>query len=162
MADKSEVERLHSLAQLDADAVGAYDVAIARIRPALVRERLNHFRADHLRHVRDLNALLQHFGGEPVTLRPDLKGSAMKGLTAMTGLMGTEATLWAMLGNEELFDRAYELALQFEWAPEVKALIRQHREDERRHGTWIRDAVRTRPWADSRLPSFMEGAELGA
>ena len=44
----------------------------------------------------------------------------------------------------------------------MKALIRQHREDERRHGTWIRDAVRTRPWADSRLPSFMEGAELGA
>ena len=59
MADKSEVARLHSLAQLDADAVGAYDVAIARIGPALVRERLNSFRADHLRHVQDLNTLIR-------------------------------------------------------------------------------------------------------
>ncbi|RKH39387.1 ferritin-like domain-containing protein [Corallococcus sicarius] len=161
MADKSEVARLTSLAHLDADAVGAYDVAISRIGPALVRERLNSFRADHLRHVQDLNTLIRDLGGEPVALRSDLKGSAMKGLTAMTGLMGTEATLWAMLGNEELFDRAYELALQFEWTPAVKVLIRQHREDERRHGTWIRDAVRTRPWAEARA-SFLEGAEVGA
>jgi demethoxyubiquinone hydroxylase (CLK1/Coq7/Cat5 family) len=160
MANKSEVDRLHSLAQLDADAVGAYDVAIAAIGPALVRERLDRFRADHLRHVRDLNALIHRFGGTPVQLRPDLKGSAMKGFTAMTGLMGTEATLWAMLGNEELFDRAYELALQFEWDPEVKVLIQQHREDEHRHGTWIRDAVRTRPWAEGRTP-IMEGNEVG-
>jgi hypothetical protein len=161
MANKSEVDRLHSLAQLDADAVGAYDVAIAAIGPELVRERLNHFRADHLRHVQDLNALILRFGGTPVELRPDLKGSAMKGLTAMTGLMGTEATLWAMLRNEELFDRAYELALQFEWSPEVKGLIERHRADEHRHGTWIREAERTRPWAEGRAP-FLDGTEVGA
>ena len=48
----------------------------------------------------------------------------MKGLTAMTSLMGTEAALVAMIGNEEFTNRAYELALQFDWAPEVRALRR--------------------------------------
>ena len=35
MARKSEVEKLRSLAQLDVDAVGAYDAAIARVKEPL-------------------------------------------------------------------------------------------------------------------------------
>jgi demethoxyubiquinone hydroxylase (CLK1/Coq7/Cat5 family) len=146
MAEKTEVGKLRSLAQLDADAVGAYDAAIARVSEPLVRERLNDFRVDHVRHVQDLNAFIQRFGGEPVELKLDLKGTAMKGLTAVTSLMGTEAALVAMLGNEEFTNRAYELALQFDWSPEVRSLIQKNRGDEYRHVTWIRDAVRTRPW----------------
>jgi rubrerythrin len=154
MAEKSEVAKLRSLAQLDADAVGAYEAAIARVKEPLVRERLNDFRVDHMRHVQDLNALIQRFGGELVELRPDLKGAAMKGLTAMTSMMGTEAALVAMLGNEEFSNRAYQLALQFDWSPEVRTLIQKNREDEYRHVMWIRDAVRTRPW-------LHEGASAG-
>lgn len=161
MEQKSEVAKLRSLAQLDADAVGAYDAAIARVAEPLVRERLNDFRVDHVRHVQDLNALIQRFGGEPVELRPDLKGAAMKGLTAVTSMMGTEAALVAMLGNEEFTNRAYELALQFDWGPEVHALIQKNREDERRHVTWIRDAVRTRPWLREGA-SAAEGSDVQA
>ncbi|MBU8896368.1 ferritin [Corallococcus sp. H22C18031201] len=161
MAEKSEVARLRSLAQLDADAVGAYDAAISRIAEQLVRERLNDFRIDHARHVQDLNAVILQFGGEPLALRPDLKGTAMKGLTAMTSMMGTEAALVAMLGNEEYSNRAYELALRFDWSPAVRGLIEKHREDERRHVLWIRDAVRTRPWERERAPAA-EGEEASA
>ena len=64
----------------------------------------------------------------------------------MSGLTGTEAVLVAMLGNEEFTNRAYELALSFKWEPDVRALIQKTREDERRHGTWIREALRHRPW----------------
>jgi rubrerythrin len=156
MAEKSVVARLRSLAQLDADAVGAYDAAIARVNEPLVRERLNDFRVDHLRHVQDLNALIQRYGGEPVELRPDLKGTAMRGLTAVSSLMGTEAALVAMLGNEEFTNRAYELALAFDWEPDVRALIQKNREDERRHVTWVREAVRHRPWVAGAVP---EGSE---
>ncbi|MFY0525824.1 ferritin-like domain-containing protein [Archangium gephyra] len=155
MGRKSEVEKLRSLAQMDVDAVGAYDAAIARVKEPLVRERLNDFRVDHVRHVQDLNAFIRQFGGEPVELRPDLKGAAMKGLTAMTSMMGTEAALVAMLGNEEFTNRAYELALNFEWSPEVRTLIEKHRRDEERHITWVKDAVRQRPWV-------IDGAEVRA
>ncbi|QSQ20246.1 DUF2383 domain-containing protein [Pyxidicoccus parkwayensis] len=150
MAENSAVAKLRSLAQLDADAVGAYDAALSRIPEPLVRERLNAYRIDHTRHVQDLNALIIQFGGEPVDLRPDLKGAAMKSLTAMTSMMGTEAALVAMMGNEEYTNRAYELALRFEWPAEVRALIEKHREDERRHVIWIREAVRSRPWEKER------------
>ncbi|NMO16068.1 ferritin-like domain-containing protein [Pyxidicoccus fallax] len=161
MAENPEVARLRSLAQLDADAVGAYDAALARIQEPLVRERLNDFRIDHMRHVQDLNTLISHFGGEPVELRPDLKGAAMKGLTAMTSMMGTEAALVAMLGNEEYTNRAYDLALRFDWRPEVRSLIEKHREDERRHVMWVREAVRTRPWEQARA-AVHEGSEAQA
>lgn len=146
MGRKSEVEKLRSLAQMDVDAVGAYDAAIARVKEPLVRERLSGFRVDHVRHVQDLNAFIHRFGGEPVELRPDLKGAAMKGLTAMTSMMGTEAALVAMLGNEEFTNRSYELALGFEWSPEVRTLIEKNRRDEERHITWIKSAVRERTW----------------
>ncbi|MDY7227087.1 DUF2383 domain-containing protein [Hyalangium rubrum] len=161
MEEKAEVAKLRSLAQLDADAVGAYDAAIARVSEPLVRERLNDFRVDHVRHVQDLNALIQRFGGEPVELKLDLKGTAMKGLTAVTSMMGTEAALVAMLGNEEFTNRAYELALNFDWSPEVRGLIQKHREDEYRHVTWVRDAVRTRPWLREGA-SAAEGSEIHA
>ncbi|KFA89628.1 MULTISPECIES: ferritin-like domain-containing protein [Archangium] len=157
MGRKSEVEKLRSLAQMDVDAVGAYDAAIARVKEPMVRERLNDFRVDHVRHVQELNAFIRQFGGEPVELRPDLKGAAMKGLTAMTSMMGTEAALVAMLGNEEFTNRAYELALSFEWSPEVRALIQKNRRDEERHITWVKDAVRQRPWVVAD-----EGAEAQA
>ncbi len=68
MAEKTEVARLRNLAQLDVDAVGAYDAAIARVNEPLVRERLNDFRVDHVRHVQDLNAFIQRCGGQPVEL----------------------------------------------------------------------------------------------
>ncbi|WP_375770723.1 ferritin-like domain-containing protein [Archangium gephyra] len=155
MGRKSEVEKLRSLAQMDVDAVGAYDAAIARVKEPLVRERLNDFRVDHVRHVQDLNAFIRQLGGEPVELRPDLKGAAMKGLTAMTSMMGTEAALVAMLGNEEFTNRAYELALNFEWSPAVRSLIEKNRRDEERHITWVKDAVRQRPWV-------ADGAEVQA
>jgi demethoxyubiquinone hydroxylase (CLK1/Coq7/Cat5 family) len=161
MAEKSEVAKLRSLAQLDVDAVGAYDAAIARVGESLIRERLNDFRVDHVRHVQDLNALIQRFGGEPVELKMDLKGVAMKGMTAVTSMMGTEAALVAMLGNEEFTNRAYELALQFKWSPEVRTLIQKNREDELRHVTWIRDAVRTRPWLRESA-SAAEGSDVHA
>jgi rubrerythrin len=161
MAEKSEVAKLRSLAQLDVDAVGAYDAAIARVSEPLVRERLNDFRVDHVRHVQDLNACIQRLGGEPVELKPDLKGTAMRSLTAVTSLMGTEAALVAMLGNEEFTNRAYELALQFEWGLEVRSLIQKNREDEHRHLTWIRDAVRHRPWQKEGAPAA-EGSEIQA
>jgi rubrerythrin len=146
MAIISEVEKLRTLAQLDVDAAGTYEAAIARVKEQLIRERLNDFRVDHMRHVQDLNAVIQSLGGEPVELRPDLKGAAMKGVTAMTSMMGTEAALVAMLGNEELTNRTYDLALRFDWSPEVRQLIEKNRQDEERHLAWIKDAVRLRPW----------------
>ena len=149
-----QVAKLRALAQVDVDAIAAYDVAISRVSEPLVRERLEQFRRDHVRHVRELDALVQRLGAGPLALRPDLRGAAMRGLTALGGMMGTEATLLAMLGNEEVSNRAYALALALEWDVETRLLIRRHRADEERHGTWVRDALRERPWQPGGLGSL--------
>jgi len=150
MDSRPEISKLRSLAQLDADAVGAYDAAIRRVDEPLIREKLNEFRIDHLRHLQDLNVFILQFGGEPVELKPDLKGSAMKNATAASSLMGTHAALAAMLGNEEFTNRAYEYALRFEWSAEVRTLVERNREVERRHVAWIQDALRDRLWGAGR------------
>jgi rubrerythrin len=150
MDTRPEVSKLRSLAQLDADAVGAYDAAISRVEEPLIREKLNEFRIDHVRHLQDLNTFIQQFGGEPVQLKPDLKGAAMKMATAASSMMGTHAALAAMLGNEEFSNRAYQYALRFEWSAEVVGLIQKNREDERRHLAWIQDAIKSRLWGTGR------------
>ena len=150
MDNKPEVSKLRGLAQLDADAVGAYDAAVSRVDEPIIRDKLNEFRIDHLRHVQELNAFILQFGGEPVELKPDFKGSAMKVATAASSMMGTHAALAAMLGNEEFTNRAYEHALRFEWSPEVRTLVEKNREDERRHVAWIQDALRNRLWGTGR------------
>jgi rubrerythrin len=150
MDTRPEVSKLRSLAQLDADAVGAYDAAISRVDEPLIREKLNEFRIDHVRHLQDLNTFIQQFGGEPVELKPGLKGAAMKMATAASSMMGTHAALAAMLGNEEFANRAYEYALRFEWSAEVRGLIQKNREDERRHLAWIQDALKSRLWGTGR------------
>ena len=138
------VEKLRSLAQLDVDAIGAYDAAIRRVSHEIIRERLNEFRSDHFRHVKDLNAFIHALGGEPVDIKADLKGAVMKGMTAMTSMMGTEAALVAMMGNEEVTNRAYDAILRIDWSPQLKALLERNRDDERRHINWIREAARER------------------
>jgi rubrerythrin len=150
MDNKPEIQKLRSLAQLDADAVGAYDAAISRVGEPLIREKLNEFRIDHVRHLQDLNVFIQQFGGQPVELKPDFKGAAMKAATAASSMMGTHAALAAMLGNEEFSNRAYEYALRFEWSPEVRTLVEKNREDERRHLAWIQDALKDKLWGTGR------------
>jgi hypothetical protein len=45
----------------------------------------------------------------------------------------------------------------------VSGLIKKNREDEYRHVTWIRDAVRTRPWLQEGAgASAAEGSEIQA
>lgn len=144
MDAKHQVAKLRSLAQLDVDAIGAYDAAIARVSNESVRERLGQFRADHFRHVKELNGFVHALGGEPLDIKADLKGALMKGMTAMTSMMGTEAALIAMMGNEEVTNHAYDAILRLEWSPDIRLLLEKNREDERRHLNWIREAAKER------------------
>jgi rubrerythrin len=142
-----KIMKLRRLCQLDVDAAGAYSAAIARITAPILREKLTEFRGDHLRHVMALNELLRRLGAEEVRDAPDFKGTVLKGFTALTSMIGNEAALMAMLGNEELTTRTYHSALRLEWNGEERALIERHFADERRHLEWIKQAARHRHWA---------------
>lgn len=144
MEVSEQIKTLHDLAQLDVDALGAYDVALAHISQPSVRERLEHFREEHLRHVVELNSFLRLMGAPEVELRPDVKGAMMKGFTTVSSWMGTEATLLAMMGTEELTNRAYDAALRFTWDPDLHLFLVTGRQHELHHVNWIRDSARSR------------------
>lgn len=150
MDDKqTRVSALKRLVQLDVDAIGAYEAAIARVEEGEVKQKLSSFRVDHVRHVQDLGELLVRLGEEVPEQKPDLKGALLKGFTAVTSAMGIEAALLAMIGNEELTNRAYDEALAVSWEPGERQIVEKNREDERRHLAWIKETSKGWPRAKS-------------
>ncbi|MCY1073341.1 ferritin-like domain-containing protein [Archangium lansingense] len=139
------LERLNNLIALDYDAVGAYEAAINRIDVESLRMRLREFQQDHERHIQDLSRVVVGLGGKPRT-KPDAKGFILKGFTAVTSMMGNEAALQAMRGNELLTNRTYRVALDEEWSDETRAIIERNFSDEQRHLAFIEEALRNRSW----------------
>lgn len=139
------IERLNELIALDYDAVGAYAAAIDRIDVESLRMRLREFQQDHMRHIRDLSQVVTMLGGKP-RKAPDVKGFILKGFTAVTSMMGNEAALQAMRGNEVLTNRTYRMALDEDWSTEARAIIERNCADEQRHLAFIEDALRNRIW----------------
>ncbi|HYO57640.1 ferritin-like domain-containing protein [Archangium sp.] len=139
------LERLNDLIALDYDAVGAYEAAINRIDVESLRMRLREFQQDHGRHIRDLSQVVTRLGGTPRT-KPDAKGFILKGFTAVTSMMGNEAALQAMRGNEALTNRTYRMALDEDWSDEARVIIERNFSDEQRHLAFIEEALRNRIW----------------
>jgi uncharacterized protein (TIGR02284 family) len=139
------IERLNDLIALDHDAVGAYEAAITRIDIESLRMSLREFQNDHLRHIQDLSRVVLSLGGTP-RQKPDVKGFLLKGFTAITSMMGNEAALKAMQGNEKLTNRSYEHALKESWTEDVRTIIERNFRDEQRHLAFIENALRTRLW----------------
>ena len=145
MADM-ELAKLRELAQLDVDAIGLYEAAVERVDVPLIRDRLSEFRIDHQRHVQDLNAAITRLGGSDLPRSPDLKGTVLRGFTAVTSMIGNHAALLGMMGNEELTNKSYESALELDWAPDLRALIEKNYGDEKRHLAWIKQALKDKYW----------------
>jgi len=139
------IDRLNDLLRLDRDAVGAYDAAIHRIDVESIRASLRSFKDDHLRHIAELSEQVRRHGGVPAE-HPDAKGFILKGFTAVTSMMGNEAALRAMQGNEKLTNTSYANALRENWPPPIREVIERNYRDEQRHLAYIEDALRNRIW----------------
>jgi uncharacterized protein (TIGR02284 family) len=146
MEPDKQLSKLRDLAQLDIDATSLYEEAINRITVPLIREKLTEFRVDHLRHVQDLSEEIIKLGGRPVENAPDVKGTLLRGFTALTRMMGNQAAVMAMIGNEELTNRSYESALKLDWSPSQRALIEKNYADEKRHLAWLKSASKQKLW----------------
>lgn len=143
---KDKISKLRKLAQLDVDAIGTYDAALKRVDVPELKMKLEEFRSDHQRHVLHLNELISRLGGQAVEHKPDFKGTVLTGFTAITSMMGNEAALMAMVGNEELTTHTYKAALEADWTADERQLIERHYSDERRHLEWIKHAAKSRDW----------------
>ena len=146
------VEELNEVLQIDIDAVGAYQTAIDAISEFEIKRQLVQFKADHERHITDLNGLITGSGGDP-NKRPDLRGFVRKSFTKVAGLVGTEATLRAMLSNEKLTNDVYARHVQKAFPPDILEVLRRNYGDEQRHYSWIESCLRQRLWENQPHPN---------
>jgi uncharacterized protein (TIGR02284 family) len=138
------IEVLSDLIQLDRNAVGAYDQAIAACEQAHIKDTLVEFKRDHERHIGDVSEQVRALGGVPVETS-DLKGKLLEGFTAITS-RGDQSALLAMRGNEELTNREYASALEENLTAEARAIVERNHDDEKRHLAWIKDALSRKIW----------------
>lgn len=146
------LDRLNDLLMLDHDAVNAYEQAIKRFHSTLCRDKLREFQGDHRRHIVDLKACIENYGGTAKD-RADIKGFFIKGMTAIQSMAGDEMALKAMHTNERITNRQYEDALKDLSMPnDVRDLVQRNRSDEARHLAWIEEALAQRYWERAEQP----------
>lgn len=133
--ENSPVGMLEHLMALDYDAIEAYEAAIDRLDDEACRARMASFRADHERHVGELEPAIDGLGGNPPQ-GAGAKAMLTQGKVATAGLVGDEAILEAMRSNEDDTCVAYERALAKAPA-EVRAILLRGLDDERRHRQWL-------------------------
>jgi competence protein ComEA len=150
------VERLTGLLLLDMAAVEAYGVATRACKAPDISRRLQEFRQDHERHVRDLSKVLRDAGAEPPE-EPDERGQCIRSYTDLSAREDRTALI-AMRGNEELTNDAYTSALASDLPEELRGIIEANWQDERRHIRWITEEVRTRGWELPEAPPELEEA----
>lgn len=132
---------LKDLISLDYDAADAYQSAIDRLDTPSFKQALSDFREDHLRHIRELSAIVRHLGLEAPT-GPDIKVALTKGKVVVADLFGDEAILRAMKTNEDDTNTAYERAFHHKnMVPLAREVVERGLADERRHRAAIIDMI---------------------
>lgn len=135
---KKIIGQLNALIELDFDAIEAYEAAIARMKSPAYRSTLGEYCKDHQRHTQNLANQVVLLGGSPAR-GPDLKRLLTKGKVVIADMVGDDkAILTAMRLNEEITNKAYELAVQeSDLNPNIRAVLESNLADERRHRAWI-------------------------
>jgi rubrerythrin len=134
------IAALRALAELDAEAAAAYALGAQVVDDREVATRLGELGRDHLRHVRDLNGLIEKEGGHPIRLEVQVDRGLLLRLAETAALTGLEGLLVAMVGNEMLTNGTYRMALDLTCGEEVRAVLERNRADEQRHLRWLLDA----------------------
>jgi rubrerythrin len=138
----SLIATLNDLLQLEHDALPAYALALAGLRDARLRDELEVFRRDHLRHVDELSGLIRPRGGLPLAL-PHLPTGLLKLAVQASGLPGGDrGVLLAFRANEWQSREKYARAAAEDVGdPEVADVLRRAAADEARHYAWAVEAL---------------------
>lgn len=134
--ERSLENLLWDLVLLDLDAAEAYESAIKRLANEDYRAKLEEFREDHLRHAREVGAVLNEMGHPPPGAG-DIKQIVTKGKVVIGSMLGDRGILEAMRSNEDDTVTAYDRAVAFDAPPAIHGLFKRNQADEHRHRAWI-------------------------
>ena len=136
---KNFADALKALIELDYDAIEAYKAAIDRLENENYKNELTKFKADHQRHVQQLNAILRSRGEKEIE-GPSGKQWLTKGKVVIADIFGDDSIMQAMHSNEEDTNSAYERMNNHadKW-PEAVEVLKQGLRDEKHHKQWIEE-----------------------
>lgn len=135
-------DQLICLVQVDADAVGLYDQAIAHVIDEEIGSAFRRFQIQHREHVSELSCAIQQMGWATPEFRVDLKGRVGEIAVRLDSLRGTGGALHAVWTAEKTHHARYGEAL--EWGIEesfVTDLLCAFREEERAHLAFVEHAM---------------------
>lgn len=127
MNNRETVARLTILAQLEVDAMLAYDTALGNVSEGRVRALLLGWRAEHEGRLAAIAALIRNHGGTPPEYSRDFSGYLIPGMTEVQPGVVLRTTLVALLRNEWLSHATYEEAAGHAWPRRAFEVLRAHR-----------------------------------
>lgn len=128
---------IQNLVELDYDAIEAYNMAINKLENMEFKGKLETFKKDHERHVKEFSDLLRKHNVK-VPAGPDIKQWLTKGKVVIGTLLGDNAILSAMISNEYDTNAAYEnLNNRDDIWEDAKEILKQGLKDERTHKAWL-------------------------
>jgi rubrerythrin len=151
------LDGLNDLLKLDHDAIGAYEIAVAKLESQEWSDQITGFMRDHERHIRQLNELIVELGGTPAN-QPHATGPFKQALQSLGALAGDRGVLVAFRANELQVRMKYDryASRANRWPRSAKELVDRNALDEERHYQWAADVLE-----DLGIPTT-GGAEIGA
>jgi len=143
MNNEKIISVLSELAQLDIDAVSAYEQALKHIKETEIYNNLEKFKNDHTRHINDLNMLIRKYNGVPPEKTLDFKGYLIEGFTSLRSITGIRGALSAMQANEITTNKKYKQAIEENpgMPQDVAYLLQKNYGDEKYHLRYIKEAL---------------------
>lgn len=176
-ADATTISQLNDLLQLDHDAVAAYRVAIAELDSPRLKSELEAHRADHERHIEELERHIQRIGGKPMPV-PHLSGVFKLAVQSAVAAAEDRTVLLAFKANEmQVRDKYTRAATGMDLPVDIRDTVTRAAADEQRHYDWAvrsleemgaetsdMDVKAARAFAQvhGRSADAMEAAERGA
>ena len=143
--DREQIKRVHSLAQLDRDAVGVYNEALKHVKDEDVKTHFVEFRDEHDHHVGKLGEAVVRLGGADAVLKVDAMGVVAEWVTAFRSILGEKGPLHAMAWAESYHNTRYKEAASWDVGDaDLSAQLRTFYSEEQRHLSYIEEKLAAR------------------
>jgi hypothetical protein len=134
---------MKELIELEYETVEAYDVAYDKLTANDYKLKLNDFKKDHKKHIEQLTELLSEHNITAPKEASIGNQWLTKGKVIISGLIGDNSILKAMLSNEIDTNVAYErMCIHDSIWKDAENILKSGLEDEKKHKVWLENTIK--------------------
>jgi demethoxyubiquinone hydroxylase (CLK1/Coq7/Cat5 family) len=145
MDNRTIINELGALMDLDFDAARAFAAAARKTGDGRIRDAFLKFRDDHARHIDALAKAITDQGGTPASYPDDLPGTLVSGMAPPRVITSAATAYRAIYANETLAGTRYAAALDLDLPAELRSLLAAFYDDELEHRAFINAILQPAP-----------------